>query len=168
MIPLLLLVAQANAGPLPEAASNPRDGAVYARLFGDEDAPELAAAAPAPTPSASPWRLAGPALLLFAGAGATWMLKRRVEIAGGLPITILSRQALGDRSSLVLIEVVDADGERRRLLLGTGGGPPSLVADLGVSMPEEAAPNIATQVLAERRAASPPEFLREAMRRGLP
>jgi len=166
VIPLLLLAAHARGGDLPQEAPRVEDGAVYARLFGDEGTPE-AAAAPSAT-SASPWRLAGPALLLLTGAGATWMMKRRVESAGGLPITVLSRQALGDRSSLVLVEVVDADGEKRRLLLGTGGGPPSLVADLGVSVPEPLAPNIATQVLAERRAATPPDFAREAARRGLP
>jgi len=74
----------------------------------------------------------------------------------------------------VLIEVLDADGERRRLLVGTGAGAPNLVADLGqvavAAAPEStpivqaASKSLIDEVLAERR---PDTFASHANRKGL-
>ena len=61
----------------------------------------------------------------------------------------MGRQPLGDRSALVLVEVEDGDGEKRRLLVGTGGQAPTLVADLGTALP-----GVIDEVLAERRRVS--------------
>jgi len=50
-------------------------------------------------------------------------------------MTVVSRTSLGDKSHLIVVDVTGADGERRRLLVGTGTGAPSLVADLGAVAP---------------------------------
>jgi hypothetical protein len=109
------------------------EGATYERLFGAADAAPAAAAAPVrPAEGPSPWGLAGPAALAAVALAAAWKLKRApVPKGAGRPLDVVWREALGDRGALVLIDVLDADGERRRLLVGTGGGPPALVADLG-------------------------------------
>lgn len=161
------------------------DTETYQRLFGSE--PVAASAPAAPVEAPSPWRLAGPAALGAVGLFLAWRMRAvKPGVGPGKPLEVICRQPLGDRNALVLLEVVDADGERRRLLVGTGGGAPSLVADLGqapVGMelaapvavrraeleraPEapprveaepaaepSRAPNIAEEVLAERRAAT--------------
>ncbi len=148
------------------------DVATYDRLFGPADAAPVELDAGPELPS--PWRLVGPVALGAVGlAGAWWVRRRAPTVGGARPLAIVWRQPLGDRGALVLVDVVDADGETRRLLVGTGGGPPSLVADLGTALPAEApmaaalpemAPparvpaaaasrNAALEVLAERRGA---------------
>lgn len=145
----LLLVASLAYG---------QESVTYDRLFGPEaDAPQ-AADAPPPAPELPVW--AWPAALLAVGGAFALRWKVGRATAPAAPIRVLSRQPLGDRSALVLIDVEDADGERRRLLVGTGPGAPSLVADLGAVLPPaEAAPrnlaepaprNIAEEILAER------------------
>ena len=74
-----------------------------------------------------------PALMvILAGGFLAWQRYK----PGGLPPTtlrVLQRQPIGDRTSVVLIEIPDRDGESRRLLIGTGPGAPVLLADLGFS-----------------------------------
>lgn len=178
MIALLLAatLAWAEAPAAPGATDT-----TYTRLFGG-----AGAAAPAETaaPAPSAWGLAGPLALLAAAGFGAWKLKRSVPaLAGARPIDVVGRQPLGDRGALVLVDVIDAEGERRRLLVGTGGGPPTLVADLGLAPlparadarldpradapaadPPRPARNVADEVLAERR----PDFARVAARHGLP
>lgn len=164
MTGFLLFVALARAD----------EPATYERLFG-EGSPPAETAAPEGSPLA-PLKLAGPLAL----AGVAMFLAWRLRASGagsavGKPLQVISRHPLGDRAALVLVEVVDADGERRRLLVGTGGGAPSLVADLGLvpgpaAEPEPAdvagaAPvNVTEEILAERRA---PSFAAHAARHGV-
>lgn len=77
-----------------------------------------------------PW-----ALLVVGGlaVGATWWLKFR-KPGGAMarsPLSVVERVSVGGKAELLLVDVVAADGERRRLLIGTGGAAPALVADLG-------------------------------------
>lgn len=159
------------------------DTQTYQRLFGAE--PPAPSEAPAPVEAPSPWKLVVPAGLGAVGLFMMWRMRAvKPGVGPGRPLEVICRQPLGDRNALVLLEVVDADGERRRLLVGTGGGAPSLVADLGQAPVLEDAParaavpavvaaasspaaqvdaprpvNIAEEVLAERRAATFEEAL---------
>lgn len=101
-------------------------------------APSTAVSAPLRAPatlgSSNPPEVPGwvfSVLALGMGGAAMWWLKQRGVAATAAPLQVLHRQPIGDRSSLVLVEVLTADGERRRLLVGTGGGAPTLVSDLG-------------------------------------
>jgi hypothetical protein len=72
-------------------------------------------------------------------AGAAWLtrekLKKKLD-SKGETMTVLSRTNLTGKASVVLMEVPTADGGHRRLLVGVGDGPPSLVADLGGDLPD--------------------------------
>jgi len=46
-------------------------------------------------------------------------------------MTIVARKALGNHSALIVLDVIDLEGQTRRLLVGTGQGSPALVADIG-------------------------------------
>ena len=47
-------------------------------------------------------------------------------------MTVVARKALGNHSALLVLDVIDLEGQTRRLLVGTGqGSPPALVADIG-------------------------------------
>lgn len=130
----------------------------YARLFGDEP---VATTEPAEAPPASPWRLLAPAALGIVGVFCAWRLRLGTpKISAGKPLEVLCRHPLGDRNALVLLEVIDADGERRRLLVGTGTGAPTLIADLG----QAPALSVVDEVLSERRAES---FATHAVRLGI-
>ena len=108
----------------------------YDRLFGPE--PE-AVVAPAP---ASEWPKLAALGLLGAGAlGAVWLKKRQPASRGVDPaLRVVARQVIGDKTTLVLVDVEEPDGGRRRILVGTGNGAPVLISDLGfgLPMPEEA------------------------------
>lgn len=143
----------------------------YERLFGEEPATAEVATEVAP----SPWKLVGPAALGVACLFLAWRMRAGGTLLGvNKQLEVLSRYPLGDRNTLILLEVLDADGERRRLLVGTGSGAPSLVADLGqvaASGTAEPAPVVQTaskslidEVLAERR---PDTFASHANRKGL-
>lgn len=84
--------------------------------------------------------------LMLLGAGG-FLLWQRQKL-GTLPqstLRVLHRQPIGDRTSVVLLEVPDRDGDTRRLLIGTGPGAPVLLADLGFSeAPREASVREAT------------------------
>lgn len=121
----------------------------FDRLFGatpaaepvevTQEAPAVATASPAGPSTGGPDAYAPPEIpgwafsvgALGLGGMAMLWLKKRASASAAAPLTVLHRQPIGDRSSLVLIEVMTPDGERRRLLIGTGGGVPSLVSDLG-------------------------------------
>lgn len=156
MIPLLLLARLAQA----EDPGAPTDPGTYERLFGTQPVAVAAPGASEPdTPS--PWRMLAPTLLGVVGLFCAWRMRAGApRLAAGKPIEVLCRHPLGDRNVLILLEVLDADGERRRLLVGTGSGAPTLVADLGQAQPASAADD----VLAERRAEA---FPTHAARRGI-
>ena len=124
---------------------------MYEKFFGELPPSDDAGAQPAGDADLSrPWRLAGPVALGAVGLLAAWRLRARAPqpATEARPIVILGRQPLGDRSALVLVEVVEPDGERRRLLIGTGASAPSLVADLGIHLPL----SVVDAVLEERAA----------------
>ncbi|MEL6347008.1 MAG: hypothetical protein AAFV53_28095 [Myxococcota bacterium] len=69
------------------------------------------------------------ALLGLAGLGGVAYRSRMTDgVDSG--IKVLSRAALSAKNSLAVIEVLGADGQMRRMLVGIGGGAPRLVADL--------------------------------------
>jgi len=104
----------------------------YNRLF-QEGSPPSGETAPLDEPGVSIGSWIIPILMLV-GAG-TFLLWQRQKL-GNLPqstLRVLHRQPIGDRTSVVLLEVPDQDGEVRRLLIGTSPGAPVLLADLGFS-----------------------------------
>lgn len=124
--PAPVAAAPAEASPTPEAAGPDTDPAPPPAVVATS-APVTAA--PYHPPEIPGWAFSVGALLM--GGGAMWWLKQRAAAPTTPPLSVLHRQAIGDRSSLVLVEVATPDGERRRLLIGTGGGAPTLVSDLG-------------------------------------
>jgi hypothetical protein len=120
------LLARAAHAATPEGASASSDP-TYARLFGEESAASDPAQEPGP---AFPW------WTLPAGVGALGLvaasrLRAPGESGSTAPaVRVVSRQAVGDKSHLVVVDIPTQAGNRR-LLVGTGGGAPSLVADLG-------------------------------------
>lgn len=142
MIPLVLvLAAMAGEGvygpelaPVAAApaaaplADVPADADTYNRLFAD-DATAAASGQVETEPTIPGWLW--PLGLGAIGIVGAIHLKRQIKGARVENVKVLHRTALGDRSALMLVEVADARGERRRLLIGTGTGAPSLVADLG-------------------------------------
>lgn len=136
MSPLLLLATMAFAEePVGQ----------FDRLFTAEGATvEAAAAEPGAVPAGG-W--AWPALLSGGGLLAAWQLRKRANGAAPLGMRVVQRQSLGDKSSLVLVEVPDAAGGTRRLLLGSANGSLNLLNDLGlVETPATLAPLAATPV----------------------
>lgn len=115
MIPLLWGVAAAADDP------------TYDRLFGADAAVEAAPVEEGPAVPTWIW----PASLLGVGLVAATRLRRSALDAKVGAMRVLDRQVLGDRSTLLVVEVLDSSGEKRRLLIGTGSGAPALVADLG-------------------------------------
>jgi hypothetical protein len=72
-----------------------------------------------------------PAAIGAVGLLAASRLRQPTRLTAAPTVQVVTRQAIGDKAALVVVEVTDADGDRRRLLVGTGAGAPSLVADLG-------------------------------------
>lgn len=141
ILALLLLVTLARA-------EQPQ-GATYERLFGAADGGEIPVLSPADQ-SWSPTRLLAP--LLLAGLGVAGVLRLRkgpkATAGAGQPIHVLAREVLSDKSALLLVEVEEPEGGRRRLVVGVGGGAPVLVSDLGTSFER----SVIDEVLAERLA----------------
>lgn len=115
MIPLFWGVAAADDDP------------TYDRLFGADATVEAAPVEEGPAVPTWIW----PASLLGLGLVAATRLRRSALDAKVGAMKVLDRQVLGDRSTLLVVEVQDSSGEKRRLLIGTGSGAPALVADLG-------------------------------------
>lgn len=144
--------------PLLWAAATAADDPAYDRLFGAD--PVAAEAAPVETGPAVPtW--VWPASLFGLGVVAAMRLRRSALDARLGGMRVLDRQSVGDRSSLLVVEVPDGAGGKRRLLIGTGSGAPSLVADLGaVGRPAVAAPPIeaAPEMVVEPELVDDPEL----------
>lgn len=128
-----------TGAPTGEIAPSPRTSPAseFERLFGAEPP-----AAPTPAADASPRELNLPetpgwmwpvgltmlALLLF----LRWQLKRGTEAPSR--IRVVQRVMLGREGNLAVVELGDGS-DRRRLLVGYGGGAPRLVAELDVTDP---------------------------------
>lgn len=122
MSPILLLVAMAFAEGNEDQ---------FGRLFtAAGETAEAAAAEPGAVPSGG-W--AWPALLSGGGLLAAWQLRKRTINGAPAGMRVVQRQSLGDKSTLVLVEVPDASGATRRLLLGSANGSLSLLNDLGIA-----------------------------------
>jgi hypothetical protein len=140
MIAALLVAAVAWAG----------EAVTYDRLFGPE-APPVAAEAPAVVASGDALADLGeteapavPNWIWPAGIGAMGLfaasrLRQPTRLTTPPAVQVVTRQSLGDKAALIVVEVTDADGDRRRLLVGTGAGAPALVADLGQAQAAEPA-----------------------------
>ena len=133
LLALLALGSASAQGPseeAPAAGGSPvRDDPAYDRLFGDpgmESQPVEDVGLPL-------WMV--PAALGFLGLWAGTRLRPPQDGEPASAMTVVSRTSLGDKSHLIVVDVTGADGERRRLLVGTGTGAPSLVADLGAIAP---------------------------------
>ncbi len=148
MSPLLLLIvaAQAQEGDFSTSDVAEENGVEASAAAVTEAAPELLLTWEDMAPSVSdapairqttqpvlpPWLLA---TLGFGLVGAAYALRRRLlsSLTGestSTPMTVVSRQSLGNHSSLLVVDVMDLDGSPRRLVVGTGQGSPSLVADI--------------------------------------
>lgn len=121
----LLLLSSLAFGDAPEPT--------FQRLFAggtEAAAGEIAGASAEPGVPASGW--AWPALLSGAGLVAAWQLRKRAGLASTDSMRVIQRQVLGDKTTLVLVEVQDGQGATRRLLVGSANGALNLINDLGV------------------------------------
>jgi hypothetical protein len=102
---------------------------LYDRLFTQAEPPEVESAAQPSLPKLPGWLW----MVGLAGLGGLYTLRQRQR--GGAPkegeVEVLGHTRMGSRSRLTVIRVVGEDGRKRRLLVSTGEGTPSLVADLG-------------------------------------
>ena len=127
--------------PQPVAPA-PGEQVLYERLLGQQDpalpasgtegTQGLALGVEAPTVPGWLWVVG-----ILGGAALLLLRSRSLKaLRGPAAIGVLSRSHLGKDGSLAIVEVAEADGEKRRLLVGFGGGAPRLVADLGRPFPE--------------------------------
>ncbi len=129
---LLLGGLWAHAQPAPAEPVSPP--AEYERLLGEPLAAEEPTADEA-TPSSGALSLGIP--LVVGGIGLVLLWLGRKSLLGrrasgtGSELRIVGRAALGPSAGLVVLEVRGRSGTWRRLVVGTGDGPPRLVADLG-------------------------------------
>jgi len=134
------------------AAAHAEEPTTYDRLFGDAPAPAVTEQAPAPVePELGLSTLVTPIGFGIAGIGVALWLKRSTTRQGphGKVLEIVGRVAAGEKSSLLVVEVEDADGDRRRILLGCGGGTTTFLADLGIRAGAESSAFEPTPVFVE-------------------
>lgn len=149
------------ASPGPDAtvlSAPPPADAAYERLLGD-DPPSVDLGTP-PAGRGVGAGLAGlwPLGIAVAGAGLVWLARKRTPGLGGSGSDgpwVVGRTALGSGTQAVLLEVRDAAGRNRRLLVATGSAAPTLLADLGEDEAET-----------EAAAAAPEPALPRAVLRG--
>lgn len=131
----LLLGGVARAEPVPADDSAPAAAdPLYTELLGDAPAAQTATPVAA-VPGLGTW-VGGlwPLGLAAIGAGLVWVAKKRGLAPGGASSDgpwIVGRTPLVGGGALVLVDLRDASGRARRLLVGTGPGAPTLLADLG-------------------------------------
>lgn len=146
------VAAEAAALPEPSAVIASSPGAVIpvtprpvftdeelnARLLGTGSEVGVTAAPPVATQRRSWWMWPMGLLGMLGMAGLVFQ-KRPWEAGDTDDVLVLSRTAVTRTSSLAVIEVTDVNGDTRRMLVGLGGGAPSLVADLSAPAPAVAA-----------------------------
>lgn len=126
----------AGAGPAPPREA---EDETYDRLFGAEPAGEAgengeAAPKPAPKPPSLPFESPVWVWAVIVGLGLAWVAgkvweRRRVVVAPA-SLRVISSTPLGRDGHISVVEVKDADGALRRMLVGHGGGAPRLIAEL--------------------------------------
>ena len=99
------------------------------RLLGPEPAAAVVAtAAPRPSFDMPPWWTVP---LVGLGLAAAWNQRKRRADVDAEAMRVLGRTALGKDSAVVMLEVRDADGGWRRLLLGSSPQGTQLLTELG-------------------------------------
>lgn len=123
----------AAAGPVPPREA---EDETYDRLFGAEPAGEAGEAAPTPAPKPPSLPFESPVWVwaVIVGLGLAWVAgkvweRRRVVVAPA-SLRVISSTPLGRDGHISVVEVKDADGALRRMLVGHGGGAPRLIAEL--------------------------------------
>lgn len=119
-------------------AANAQDAALDELLGPAPETPASAASVPlAPQAPAIPWWLG----LGAVGLVIAWWSRGKLglqQLQQPAQLRVVGRTALGGRAGLTVVEVRIAEGGWRRLVVGTGDGAPSLVADLGITSFDEA------------------------------
>ncbi|MBL8615284.1 MAG: hypothetical protein JNM72_06730, partial [Deltaproteobacteria bacterium] len=116
----------------PPVAAPPARDPLEERLLGPDPGPSEEASPPrvAPSPLPTPaWAVALAVGLIFAFAVGKLIERRRRAVAPAA-LRVVSTTTLGRDGGLSVVEVKDADGTLRRLLIGHGGGAPRLVVEL--------------------------------------
>ena len=109
------------------------DPALETRLLGDLSGSEIRGVVPSSVSVASPhwlWIVGG---LCVAAVG--FGVRSRVTtkaVASKKGMHVVERVVLQGNNGLTVVDVAEAEGTVRRLLVGTGAGSPVLVADLGL------------------------------------
>lgn len=136
------------------AAEPVTEAATYDRLFGDGSTTPVTAAVPEPGMSLPIWLL--PLTLAgLVGGFFLWKERQPKQFQPSAALRVVQRQSLGDRNAVVLLEVIEPNGEVHRLLVGTGSGAPTLITDLGLSEAPLPAPSpslVAPELPAANRA----------------
>lgn len=116
------------SGWLLAAAALGGEPTLEERLLG----PPSAEAAPAPPPADAGLPLWPLGVAVAGAALALWARRRATGAAGrGSDLRVVSTVAVGKDNALAVVEVLDADGTWRRLLVGAGQGAPQLLTELG-------------------------------------
>lgn len=158
MIWLLVGLARAQDNPLPDEpvivdelvneVSRPGEPP-FDEPDADDDALALRLLGPTPveTAAAAPQRsspldldLAGlwPLGLAAIGMVFLWVARRRTaRNPFQTQLFVVGRTPLGGSSALMLVDVAQPGGAMRRLVIATGSGTPTLLADLGDDSPSE-------------------------------
>ena len=128
-------VTEAPASTEPISTDPATEAAVPTQAQGTPilwDEPSETATATAP--DSSPLGLLLMPLGLAALGGALLLRNKLLGTSGTVDtatMTVVARKALGNHSALIVLDVIDLEGQTRRLLVGTGQGSPALVADIG-------------------------------------
>lgn len=152
MIPLILGLCTALAAD-PETE----------RLLGPDPTPTEAMSprmASAPSPAVE---LVGlwPIGVTIAGAAVLWIISRVRRLDPGpdlVHVDVVGRAGVGGNAALQVVDVQDAKGNIRRLLLATGTGAPTLIADLGEAEADERSESEEAPVRLTTRATRPLPF----------
>jgi hypothetical protein len=126
------VVGSGEPSPAPDARE--AEEATYERLFGAADEPGTPAErSPVVAPSL-PFQSPVWVWAVIVGLGLAWVAgkvweRRRVAVAPA-SLRVISTTSLGQGGGISVVEVKDADGALRRLLVGHGGGAPRLIVEL--------------------------------------
>lgn len=142
-IPVALAAPVETATPEPPVVEAPLPtesdvaGFTVDQVFAEEQGLTAAPVAIAPSNGfgGSLGWVVGIAGLGLAFAGRKFVNHKLTKAPEQQRLEVLDRKGLGANSSLMLVEVETTEGGRRRLLVGTGQGAPTLVADLGGDIP---------------------------------
>jgi hypothetical protein len=148
-LPEPIAVVAAVPGPpvVSPVVGLPTEGMVADRLLGE---PQVGTALPLSSPASTPWWMWP--LGLLGAVGVAGLMVQNSRRSGGISsdVLVLSRTAVSRNATLAVIEVSDAQGATRRMLIGIGGGAPRMVADLSG---EPVAQSVAEVALSEEQPA---------------